>query len=72
MSVVINVPNDKYGTHMEYYKHHDTVSRRTLEAGTSEVSWRALYYLCHVYKEELEGTEFQQFPCRKKEVCYWT
>jgi hypothetical protein len=26
----------------------------------------ALYYLCHAYQDELQGTEFQQFPCRMK------
>jgi hypothetical protein len=29
---------------------------------TSEAAWRALYFLCHAYKEELQGTEFQLFP----------
>ena len=51
---------------MEYYKHFNDVPRRTLDAGTSEAARRALYYLCHVYKEELQGTKFQQFPCRTK------
>ena len=50
----------------EYYKHFNDVPRRTLDAGTSEAARRALYYLCHVYKEELWGTEFQQFPRRMK------
>jgi hypothetical protein len=37
-----------------------------LDAGTSEAARRALYYLCHAYRDELQGTEFQQFPhCRK-------
>ena len=47
---------------MEYYKHFNDVPRRTLDAGTSEAARRALYYLYHIYKEELQGTEFQQFP----------
>jgi len=38
------------------------VPRRTLDARTSEAARRALYYLCHKYKEELQGTELQQFP----------
>jgi hypothetical protein len=47
-------------------KHIDEVPRRTLEAGTSEAARRALYFLCYAYKEELQGTEFQQFPQRKR------
>jgi hypothetical protein len=66
VAVVISVPDEKYGTQMEYYKHFNDVPRRTLDAGTSEAGRRALYYLCHKYKEELQGTEFQQFPCRLK------
>jgi hypothetical protein len=51
---------------MEYYKHFENVPRRTLDAGTSEAARRALYYLCHAYRDELQGTEFQQFPqCMK-------
>jgi hypothetical protein len=44
---------------MEYYKHFDDVPRKTLDAGTSEAVRRALYYLCHVYRDELQGIEFQ-------------
>ena len=51
--VVISVPDKKYGSQMEYNKHFDDVPRRTLDAGTSEAARRALYYLCHKYKEEL-------------------
>jgi hypothetical protein len=37
-----------------------------LDAGTSEAAKRVLYYLCHAYWDELQGTEFQQFPRRMK------
>jgi hypothetical protein len=51
---------------MEYYKYFDDVPRKTLDAGTSEAARRALYYLYHAYQDELQGTEFQQFPhCMK-------
>jgi hypothetical protein len=66
VAVVISVPDEKYGSRMEYYKHFDDVPSRTLDAGTSEAARRALYYLCHAYWDELQGTEFQQFPrCMK-------
>jgi hypothetical protein len=46
--------------------HYDDMPRMTLDAGTSEAARRALFSLCHVYREELQGTEFQQFPrCRR-------
>jgi hypothetical protein len=51
---------------VEYSKHIDEVPRRTLDAGTSEAARRALYYLYHTYRDELQGTEFQQFPRRKR------
>jgi hypothetical protein len=84
--VVISIPDEKYGSRMEYYKHFDGVPRKTLDVGTSEAARRALYYLCHAYRDELQGTEFQEFPCRMKgatgaqipvpplgkEVCSWT
>jgi hypothetical protein len=84
--VVISVPDEKCGSRMEYYKHFDDVPRRTLDARTSEAARKALCYLCHAYQEELQGTEFQQFPrhmkgaiCAQipapplgKEVCSWT
>jgi hypothetical protein len=64
--VVIRITDEKYGSRMEYYKHFDDVPRRTLDAGTSEVARRALYYLYHTYQDELQGIEFQQFPrCMK-------
>jgi hypothetical protein len=64
--VVISVPDERYGSRMEYYKHFDDVPRRTLDEGTSEAARRALYYLCHAYRDEIQGTEFQQFPwCMK-------
>jgi hypothetical protein len=66
VAVVISVPDEKNGSQMEYYKHFDDVPRRTLVAGTSEAARRALYYLCHMYREELQGTEFRLFPRRKK------
>jgi hypothetical protein len=66
VAVVISIPDEKYGSRMEYYKHFDDVPRKTLDAGTSEAARRALYYLCHAYRDELQGTEFQQFPRRKK------
>jgi hypothetical protein len=66
VAVVISIPDERYGSRMEYYKHFDDVPRKTLDAGTSEAPRRALYYLCHAYRDELQGTEFQQFPrCRK-------
>jgi hypothetical protein len=51
--VVISVPDERYGSRVEYSKHIDEVPRRTLDAGTSEAARRALYFLCHAYKEEL-------------------
>jgi hypothetical protein len=66
VAVVISVPDESYGSRMEYYKHFDDAPRKTLDAGTSEAARRALYYLCHAYWVELQGAEFQQFPrCRK-------
>jgi hypothetical protein len=62
VAVVICVPDERYGSRMEFYKHFDDMPRRTLDAGTSEAAKRALYYLCHAYRDELQGTEFQQFP----------
>jgi hypothetical protein len=62
VEVVISVPDEKYGSRMEYYKHFADVPRRTLDAGTSEAAGRSLYYLYHAYRDELQGTEFQQFP----------
>jgi hypothetical protein len=38
---------------MEYFKHFDDMPRKTLDARTSEAARRALYYLCHAYREEL-------------------
>jgi hypothetical protein len=84
--VVISVLDERYGSRMEYYKHLDDVPRRTLDARTSQAARRALYYLCHAYRDELQGTEFQQSPrCMKgatsaqipapppgKEACSWT
>jgi hypothetical protein len=86
VAVVISVPDKRYGSRMEYYKHFDDVPRRTLDAGTSEAARRALYYLYHAYRDELQGTKSQQFPHRMKgatsaqilaqppgmEVCSWT
>jgi hypothetical protein len=45
VAVVISIPDEKYGSRMEYYKHFDDVPKRTLDAGTSEAVRRALYYL---------------------------
>jgi hypothetical protein len=68
--VVISVPDERYGSQMEYYKHFDDVPRRTLDVGTSEAARRAHYYLCHAYRDELQGTEFQQIPrCMKGATC---
>jgi hypothetical protein len=86
VAVVISVPDENYDSRMEYYKHFDDVPRRTLDVGTSEAARRALYYLCHAYRDEPQGTEFQQFPRRMKgatiaripahplgkEACSWT
>jgi hypothetical protein len=66
VAVVICVPDERPGCWVEYSKHIDEVPRRTLAAGTSEAAKRALYYLCHAYKDELQGTEFHQFPRRKR------
>jgi hypothetical protein len=66
VAVVITISDERYGSWMEYYKHFDDVPRKTLDAGTSEAARRALYYLCHAYRDELQGTEFQQFPHRRK------
>jgi hypothetical protein len=64
--VVISVPDERYGSRMEYYKHFDDVPRSTLDTGTSQAARRALYYLCHAYRDELQSIKFQQFPrCMK-------
>jgi hypothetical protein len=51
VAVVISVPDEKYGSLIEYYKHFDDVPRRTLDAGTSEAARRALYYLYQAYRD---------------------
>jgi hypothetical protein len=66
VAVVISVLDERHGSRVEYCKHVDDVPRRTLDAGTSEAARRALYYLYHAYREELQGTEFQLFPRRKR------
>jgi hypothetical protein len=66
VAVVICVPDERPSYRVEYSKHIDEVPRRTLAAGTSKAARRALNYLCHAYKDELQGTEFQQFPWRKR------
>jgi hypothetical protein len=66
VAVVISIPDERYGSQMEYYKHFDDVPRKILDAGTSEAARRALYYLCHAYRDKLQGIEFQQFPRRRK------
>jgi hypothetical protein len=66
VALVISVPDERYGSRMEYYKHFADVPRNSLDAGTSEATRRALYYLYHAYWDELQGTEFQQFPRRRK------
>jgi hypothetical protein len=58
VAVVISVPDEKYGSQIEYYEHFDDMPRRTLDTGTSEAARRALYYLYHAYRDELQGTEF--------------
>jgi hypothetical protein len=58
VAVVICVPDERPSFRVEYYKHIDEVPRRTLEVGTSEAARRALYFLYHAYKEELQGTKF--------------
>jgi hypothetical protein len=58
VAVVISVPDERHGSRVEYSKHIDEVPRRTLDAGTSEAARRALYYLCHAFRDELWGTEF--------------
>jgi hypothetical protein len=64
VAVVICVLDERPDCRVEYYKHIDEVPRRTLDAGTSEAARRALYFLYHAYKEEIQGTEFQLFPRR--------
>jgi hypothetical protein len=64
--VVITVPDENYGSRREVQMHYDDVPRKTLGAGTSEAARRALFSLCHVYRKELQGTEFQQFPHRMR------
>jgi hypothetical protein len=72
VAVVICVPDERLGCRVEYSKHIDEVPRRTLDARTSEAARRALYFLCHAYKEELQGTEFQLFPRRLRgATCAW-
>jgi hypothetical protein len=66
VAVVISVPDERHGSRVEYCKHIDEVPRRTLDARTSEAARRALYYLCHAYRDDLQGTKFQQFPQRKR------
>jgi hypothetical protein len=51
VAVVISVPDEKYASRMEYYKHFDDLPRRTLDAGTSEAARRALYYLYQAYRD---------------------
>jgi hypothetical protein len=58
VAVVIRIPDEKSGSRMEYYKHLDDVPRKTLDAGTSEAARRALYYLCHAYRDELQAPSF--------------
>jgi hypothetical protein len=70
VAMVISVLDERHGSRVEYSKHIDDVPRRTLDAGTSEAARRALYYLCHTYREELQGTEFQLFPRCKRGATY--
>jgi hypothetical protein len=56
VSVVITVPDEKYGSQREVQTHYDDVPRKTLDAGTSEAARRAVFSLCHVYREELQDT----------------
>jgi hypothetical protein len=70
VAVVISVPDERHGSWVEYSKHIDDVPKRTLDAGTSEAAKRALYYLCHAYRDELWGTEFQLFPRCKRGATY--
>jgi hypothetical protein len=53
VAVAISVPDERHVSRVEYSKHIDDVPRRTLDAGTSEAARRALYYLCHAYREEI-------------------
>jgi hypothetical protein len=70
VAVVSSVPDERHGSRVEYSKHIDDVPRRTLDAGTIEAARRALYYLCHAYRDELQGTEFQLFPrCKRGATC---
>jgi hypothetical protein len=58
VAVVISVPDERHDSRVECSKHIDDVPRRTLDVGTSEAARGALYYLCHAYRDELQGTEF--------------
>jgi hypothetical protein len=44
VAVVICVPDERPGCWVEYSKHIDEAPRRTLAAGTSEATRRALYF----------------------------
>jgi hypothetical protein len=64
VAVVICVLDERPGCRVEYSKHIDEEPRRTFDAGTSAAARRALYFLYHAYKEELQGNKFQLFPRR--------
>ncbi|RLN03576.1 hypothetical protein C2845_PM13G04600 [Panicum miliaceum] len=66
VSVVISVPDERYGTRRKIQVHHDHVPKASLDAGASEASRRALASLCHTYREELQDSRFRLFPRRSK------
>jgi hypothetical protein len=53
VAVLVSIPDERYGSQREVYKHFDDVPRKTLDAGTGEATRRALYPPCHVYWDEL-------------------
>jgi hypothetical protein len=86
VAVVISVPDESHGSRVEYSKHIDDVTRRTLDAGTREAARR-----CSTISAMLTGMNFRELsfscfhdarggpPVRRflphplgKEACSWT
>ena len=66
MSAMITIQDPRYGTRREVHANHDHVMRRSLEAEVSEAARRALSRICHIYREELESSQFRFFPRRSR------
>ncbi|RLN28420.1 hypothetical protein C2845_PM05G17890 [Panicum miliaceum] len=64
VSVVITVPDERYGSRREISSHHDNVPWSSVDA--SEAARRAMSALCHTYREELRDTKFRFFPRRMR------